>query len=99
MSALFHHENLLARSYSSLEFHPKRVRSMLTPAFQPLWEDSDTFSDEQLKEHKERAQRLNQQLTKLTKVSGNGGTKSSFKVRKMLCCQNWHDAELSSGLT
>jgi hypothetical protein len=55
---------------------------MISPAFEPLWEDSGTFSELQVREYKERAQTLNQRLTKLTKVAGNGGTKSSFKVRE-----------------
>jgi hypothetical protein len=55
---------------------------MLSPAFEPLWEDSGTFTDAQVREYKERAEGLNQRLTKLTKVAGNGGTKGSFKVRE-----------------
>lgn len=58
---------------------------MLTPPFQPLWEDSETFSADEVAEYKERAQRLNQRFSKLTKVTGNGGTKGPFKVRTSHC--------------
>ena len=82
MSALFHHENLLARSYSSPDIRPARVRSlaMSSPPFEPLWGQSHTMTWKQLEDHKARSQSLNARLAELTKRTSDGGTKGPFKV-------------------
>ena len=78
MSALFHNDNLLARSYSSLDVRPARVRLMCGP--EPLWEDSSTFTSEELAKYKARTKNINQRFARLSNATGNGGTKSPFKV-------------------
>ncbi len=52
---------------------------MPTPVFEPLWEDSDTFTDETVVEYKAQAQELNRRFDRLTSIFG-GPTKSPFNV-------------------
>ncbi len=51
---------------------------------EPLWEDSSTFASREVAEYKAKAQRLNQCIFELSKGTGNGGTKSPFKVSVIL---------------
>ena len=52
---------------------------MPKPVFEPLWEDSDTFTDEKVVEYKAQAKELNRRFERLTSIF-EGPTKSPFNV-------------------
>lgn len=101
-SAFFHHSSLQARSYSFPNIRPPPVESRVLshqrqerypyrPSFEPLWEDTCTFSEAQRHEFQNRAVEINAKLRRLKRVLGGevfgrGAVSGPFKVSQVLVC-------------
>lgn len=100
-AAFFHHSSLQARSYSSPAIRPPPIESRVRshrrqthaphrPSFEPLWEDTHTFSDAQLVEFQGRAVAINAKLARLKRVLGgevfgrHGEGGGAFRVSELL---------------